>query len=107
MPFDVVFTEDAERQLHAMPARDRRIIEDAVEDKLVHQPTAESRALKSLRPNRFAEYELRVGDFRVLYRVDAGLSEVLVAAVGVKVGNKLFVEGSEFHEHHAEPGDTD
>jgi hypothetical protein len=44
-----------------------------------------------------AEYELRTGDLRVLYDVEA--EEVIVSVVGRKVGNKLIVAGEEFRGH--------
>jgi hypothetical protein len=44
-----------------------------------------------------AEYELRAGDLRVLYDVEA--DEVTISVVGVKVGNKLIVAGEEFRGH--------
>jgi len=34
------------------------------------QPTSPTRAIKRLRPNPLAEFELRVGDLRVLYNVE-------------------------------------
>ena len=59
--------------------------------------TTTSKAIKQLRPNPFAEFELRVGDLRVLYNVDQ--DEVLVLLVGRKAGNRLIVEGEEFDGH--------
>jgi mRNA-degrading endonuclease RelE of RelBE toxin-antitoxin system len=44
-----------------------------------------SKAVKLLRPNPFACYELRIGDFRVLYNVDDERSEVVMVAIGRKV----------------------
>lgn len=52
---------------------------------------------QALRPNPVAEFELRVGDLRVLYNVEG--SEAVLLIVGKKVGNKLVVEGEEFHGH--------
>ena len=42
----------------------------AILARLRDQPTTPTRAIKRLRPNPFAEYELRVGDLRVLYNVE-------------------------------------
>ncbi|MCS6976924.1 MAG: hypothetical protein NZM31_07960 [Gemmatales bacterium] len=84
-----------------MPKRDQRIIEAAIWARLEHQPTTPSRAIKRLRPNPLADFELRVGDFRVLYNVEG--DEVVLLIVGRKVGNKLIVEGEEFHAHKDDP----
>ena len=97
MPYNISITEDAERQLRALPAHDQRIVEAAILSRLEHLPTIPTKAIKRLRPNPFAEFELRAGDLRALYNVEG--NEVVVLIVGRKVGNKLIVEGEEFHGH--------
>lgn len=97
MPFKITITEEGERQLRSLTARDQRILEAAMVARLKHQPTTLTKAIKQLRPNPLAEFELRVGDLRVLYNVEK--DEVVVLIVGRKVGNKLIVEGEEFHGH--------
>jgi mRNA-degrading endonuclease RelE of RelBE toxin-antitoxin system len=49
-------------------------------------------------PPDCADYELRVGNFRVMYRVEEteAALRVIVAIIGRKERNKLFVEGEEF-----------
>ena len=97
MSFKITITEDADRQLRSLPVRDQRILEAAILSRLAHQPTAPTKATKRLRPNPLAEFELRAGDLRALYNVEG--DEVIVLLVGRKVGNKLIVEGEEFHGH--------
>jgi mRNA-degrading endonuclease RelE of RelBE toxin-antitoxin system len=101
MSFKISITEDAHRQFRSLPARDQRILEAAIQSRLQHQPTTPTKAIKRLRPNPFADYELRAGDLRALYNVAEG--EVVVLVVGRKVGNKLIVEGEEFHGHQDHP----
>src|ERR1700736_6657121 len=104
MPFRITITEDADRQFRALSARNRRTLEAAVLSRLQHQPSTPTKAIKRLRPNPLAEFELRAGDLRALYNVEG--EEVVVLIVGRKVGNKLIVEGEEFHGHQddsAEP----
>ena len=104
MPFKITITEDAERQFRVLPDRDQRILEAAILNRLQHQPAAPTKAVKRLRPNPLAEFELRVGDLRVRYNVEG--DEVVLLIVGRKVGNKLIVEGEEFHghqDHYPEP----
>ena len=62
---------------------------------------APTRGIKRLRPNPLAEFELRVGDLRVLYNVEK--SEVVLLVDERKVGNKLIVAGEEFHGHQDHP----
>ena len=101
MAFKITITEDAESQLKGLSTREQRTLEAAVLSRLPDQPTNPTRAIKRLRPNPFAEYELRVGELRVLYNVEG--DEVVLLVVGRKVGNKLIVAGEEFHEHQDDP----
>ena len=56
-----------------------------------------TKAIKRLRPNPLAEFELRAGDLRALYDVEE--DAVVILIVGRKDANKLIVEGEEFHGH--------
>jgi len=103
MPYSITITDEAESQLRALTAREQRIVEAGIFDWLEDQPTAVSKAVKKLRPNPFAEYELRLGNLRVLYNVDETKPEVVVLMVGRKQGNKLIVNGEEFHGHESDP----
>ncbi len=91
MPFKITITEDADRQFRSLPLRDQRTLEAAILSRLQDQPTTPTKAIKRLRPNPLAEFELRSGDLRALYNVED--EEVVVLIVGRKVGNKLIVEG--------------
>ena len=68
---------------------------------LEKNPLADSKNMKTLRPNAAAERELRVlGDYRVLFNVDQASQTVTLMVVGEKQGNKLVVQGKEFTRHH-------
>lgn len=101
MPFKITITEDADRQFRSLPAREQRILEAAIQSRLLQQPTTPTKAIKRLRPNPLAEFELRAGDLRALYNVEG--DEVVILIVGRKEGNKLIVEGEEFHGHQDHP----
>ncbi len=101
MPFKVSITADADKQLRWLTIREQRILEAAIASRLEHQPTTPTKAIKSLRPNPLAEFELRAGDLRALYNVEA--DEVIILIVGRKVGNTLIVEGEEFYGHQDYP----
>src|SRR5688572_24578345 len=101
--FNLTITEAAEAQLHSLPARDQRILEAAILARLTDQPTKKSKSIKRLRSNAFAEFELRAGDLRVLYNVEG--DEVVLLLVGRKAGNKLIVDGEEFHGHRSNPSE--
>ncbi len=97
MPFIITITEDAEHQMASLTARDQRTLEAAFLTRLVQQPTTPTKSIKRLRPNPFAEFELRAGTLRALYNVEE--DEVIILLVGRKVGNQLIVEGEVFHGH--------
>src|ERR1043166_7170507 len=101
MAFRITITVDAETRVHALSVRDQHILETAILVRLQDQPTTPTRAIKRLRPNPLAEFELRAGDLRVLYNVEG--AEVVLLAIGRKVGNKLIVAGEEFHGHQDNP----
>ncbi len=103
MPFKITISDDAGRQFQSLPARDQRILEAAILSRLEHQPTTPTKAVKRLRPNPLAEFELRAGDLRALYNVEG--DQVVILIVGRKEGNKLIVEGEEFHGHQDHPAE--
>jgi mRNA-degrading endonuclease RelE of RelBE toxin-antitoxin system len=105
MAYRVTITREARLQYERFAAREQRIIGDGIAARLLAEPTTPSKAVKRLRPNPFAAYELRLGDFRVLYNVDEPNSEVIVVAVGRKVGNTLVIDGGEFHGHQDHPAE--
>jgi len=44
-------------------------------------------------PNPVAEWELRVGRYRVFYNLEEPERIVIVEAIGFKIGSQLFVRG--------------
>jgi mRNA-degrading endonuclease RelE of RelBE toxin-antitoxin system len=67
-----------------------------IEKQLVHHPNIRTRHRKQLRPNPLAKWQLSVGDFRVFYDVDEPRNEVVILAIGTKVGNRLNIGGKEY-----------
>lgn len=94
--YEIEFTSEAVEDLRSFKKRDRQLITDEVERQLKREPTQETRNRKRLRPNRLAEWELRVDKFRVFYDVEAAAQVVKISAVGYKEGNRLFIGGEEF-----------
>lgn len=94
--FEVEFTRKAVDDLRRLRKYDQKMILSAVEAQLQDQADQQTRHRKRLRPNQLAEWELRVGDFRVFYDVDSDNGLVKVIAIGEKKGNQLFVSGEEY-----------
>ena len=103
MRYRITITEEAASQLGDLSAREQRIVEAAVVTRLGDEPTIPTRAIKRLRPNPLAEFELRVRDLRVLYNVEG--DEVVLLLVGRKVGNALVVAGEVFRGHQGDPAE--
>ena len=90
MPFQIEITDLAETELMAIRVFDRRTIVDKVREQLTHQPTEETRNRKRLDSAAPVfdhvppVWELRVGDYRVFYYVDARSQIVFIRAVRFK-----------------------
>jgi mRNA-degrading endonuclease RelE of RelBE toxin-antitoxin system len=97
---ELVFSHDARRQLLQLKGFDQRCLVDAIGKQLIAaNPRSETRNKFALDPPPdCADYELRVGDLRVLYRVEeeADTTRVVVAIIGRKVRERLVVEGEAF-----------
>ena len=88
---------DAVRQLERLRADEQRIILDGIKTHLVSgDPLAATRnKFRLRRTSDWADYELRLGDLRVFYRVD-GSKLATIMLIGRKKGNVLMVDGEEF-----------
>ena len=96
MPFQVRFTPRASDELRSFRKNEQKQILEAIKAQLLHEPLSITRNRKKLRPNELAEWELRIGDFRVFYDVDEAEQAVSVRALGHKTGNRLMINGKEF-----------
>ena len=94
--FKIEFTPEALEDIRHFRKRDQKRIIEWVENQLIHQPTQETRNRKKLRPNRVAEWELRVDKFRIFYDLDEAGRVVKIEAVGYKKGSRLFIHGKEY-----------
>jgi mRNA-degrading endonuclease RelE of RelBE toxin-antitoxin system len=100
--FTVNITNGAEADLRLLSAYARRIVLDGLELHLRHQPTQGTRRIVPLRANPLASWELRLGDYRVLYDVDEASQTVNVLVVGEKRGNRFYVQDREFTSHESD-----
>jgi mRNA-degrading endonuclease RelE of RelBE toxin-antitoxin system len=102
MAYQISITAEAESHRQCLTAHEHRILDAAIVTRLTNEPGRPTKAIKRLRPNPFADFELRAGNLRVLYNVDEENAEIVVLAIGRKVGNSLIVGGVEFHEHRSD-----
>ena len=101
MAWTVELKESVIEDLRWFGRKDSRVLLNTAVERLAADPLAETRNLKTLRPNRIAQRELRGGGkYRVLFNVDADAQVVTIVLVGEKRGEALLVRGEEFTEHH-------
>ena len=69
---------------------------ETMEEQLTHQPEVSTRHRKLMDAKIPADWELRVGEYRVLYDVDTDQDITMVLAIGLKVlHNIVLIEGQE------------
>jgi len=89
--YEIRYTSEALTDLSALRKFDRETILDQVDAYLKYEPNIETRNRKQLKPNAIADWELRLGKYRVLYDIEEEVKIVAVQAVGVKIGSQLFI----------------
>jgi len=94
--YRIEYTADALEDIRAFKRFEQNQIVDEIDNQLQYDPSVETRNRKRLRPNRVAEWELRIGRFRAFYDVREGEKIVIVEAIGYKVHNRLFLHGEEY-----------
>jgi mRNA-degrading endonuclease RelE of RelBE toxin-antitoxin system len=99
--FEINLTDGAQADLGWFVAYARRIIVDGIDVHLRYHPTVGTRKIIAMQPNAVAGWELRLGDYRILYDVDEAARIVTVQVIGEKRGNRLIVQGQEFTEHES------
>ena len=100
MPYEIRFARCVRAHMRFLTAAEASVLLDAIREQLAHEPLAETRNRKPLRPNPLAPWELRVGVLRAFYEVRAPAPEleasadvVYVLAVGKKERNVLRIAG--------------
>ncbi|MEG4495838.1 addiction module toxin RelE [Microcoleus sp. F10-C6] len=94
--FEIIFTRPVFQHLAAIDRKYYSLIRSTIEEQLTYEPEVETRNRKPLlEPSELgATWELRFGQnnrFRVFYETNLDTWEVYILAIGVKVGNQLFI----------------
>jgi mRNA-degrading endonuclease RelE of RelBE toxin-antitoxin system len=92
--YNIEYTEVSIQDLRSFKKHEQTAILDGIERRLCHEPTVATRHRKRLRPNSTAKWELRLGDFRVLYDVETQVQIVEIKRIGEKRGNALLFRGA-------------
>ncbi|RMF67129.1 MAG: type II toxin-antitoxin system RelE/ParE family toxin [Calditrichaeota bacterium] len=91
--YAIEFTPEAVADLKSFRKFEQQKIVAGIDSQLRNTPTVETRNRFRMRPNEVAEWELRIGKYRVFYKVEEDMAIVSIEAIGFKVGNQLFVRG--------------
>ncbi|NEQ25621.1 MAG: type II toxin-antitoxin system RelE/ParE family toxin [Microcoleus sp. SIO2G3] len=93
--YEVEFTPEAVQDLRYFKKFEQNIIIDAIQTQLVHEPNVETKNRFRRNPPDIAEWELRVGSFRVFYSVYETVQIVSIERIGEKPNNSVFFRGRE------------
>jgi mRNA-degrading endonuclease RelE of RelBE toxin-antitoxin system len=98
--FELVYPPIIKQHLKSIEAKYYSLIRESLETQLQFEPDVETRNRKPLkRPVVFgAKWEIRFGAdnrFRVFYRVDYDQQQVVILAIGEKIGDRLLAGGEE------------
>jgi len=93
LAYGITLTEEAKDDFDHYPKNDRVAIIEKIKEQLLYLPLTETKNKKTLEDNPLAPWELRVGKFRVFYKVEE--QTVTVVAIGHKERNKLILRGME------------
>jgi mRNA-degrading endonuclease RelE of RelBE toxin-antitoxin system len=95
-PFTLVYAPVVRNHLEAIERKYYPLIRRTIETQLQFEPDVEARNRKPLKRSIAAggDWEIRFGPgnrFRVFYEVNQERDEVHILAIGVKVGNRLYI----------------
>jgi mRNA-degrading endonuclease RelE of RelBE toxin-antitoxin system len=99
--YEIRLAAEAIEHLKGIEKKHRRAILQSLEEQLSHEPLVKTRNRKPLGGSTLfgpESWELRLGPdngFRVFYRAEAETLRVLIKAIGIKQGNRLFIAGEE------------
>lgn len=88
--YEIEFASEAAGDLRYFRKFEQNIILDAIQTQLPYEPAVETRNRFRRNPPDIAEWELRVGAFRVFYNVDETVKIVSIERIGEKPNNTVF-----------------
>ena len=93
--YDIEFTQDAQDDLAWFSRREQNIILDGIRSNLRYEPTLITLQQHPCRDDstKIADWELRIGPYRVYYDVDEVILIVDVQRIGAKPNNVPFFRG--------------
>lgn len=98
--YELVYAPEVYKHLETIDGKHHNLLKRTIDEQLSYSPEVETRNRKPLeQPALFdATWEVRCGPnnrFRILYDIDTVERVVLILAIGVKEGNRLYIGGEE------------
>ena len=93
--YQIEVTEEAATDLQCYTAYERQIVVSQIRIQLLHEPLVATKNRKPLRENPIAPWELRIGKYRVFYKVEEDAQTVVIISVGHKEHSVLMIRGKE------------
>jgi mRNA-degrading endonuclease RelE of RelBE toxin-antitoxin system len=95
--YAIELTPEAEDDLRWFNRRERNIIVDGIKTNLSYQPTVITINRKPCRDDstKIADWELRIGIYRVFYNVEEEVRVVAIQRIGEKPNNTVFFRGKQ------------
>lgn len=93
--YTVEFTYEAEDDLGWFSRREQNIILDGIESNLIYEPNVITRNRHPCRDDKakIADWELRLGVFRVFYNIEESVQIISIERIGKKPNNTVFLRG--------------
>lgn len=88
--YEIAFTQVAFEDLRYFRKYEQNIVLDAIYTQLTHTPMFETGNRFRRDPPEISEWELRIGEFRVLYDADEIVRIVRIERIGYKPNNTLY-----------------
>jgi len=90
--YTIEFTAEAEEDLNWFNRREQNIIFDGIKTNLRYEPTVVTTNRHPCRDDetKIADWELRIGVYRVYYTVDEAVRIVAIERIGEKPNNRVF-----------------
>ncbi|BAZ10378.1 hypothetical protein NIES4071_21930 [Calothrix sp. NIES-4071] len=93
--YEIEFTPEAVTDLRYFRKFEQNVIIDAIQTQLPYEPTIETKNRFRREPSDLADWELRIGIFRVFYNVDEQVEIVSIERIGEKPNNIVLFRGQE------------
>jgi mRNA-degrading endonuclease RelE of RelBE toxin-antitoxin system len=91
--YEIEFTKVALEDLRYFKKFEQNIILDAIQTQLLYEPTVETTNRFQREPPDIAEWELRIGVYRVFYDVEERVKIVRIEGIGEKPNNAVLFRG--------------